>query len=133
MKSTNIYYPDPKPRKPIRISIKHLIQQQMENNIKFETNVWASGTHLVGYIDLTYADIVSVLGEDEGGADKSLAMWSIKFEDGQIATIYDYKNYGWNKEDITHWHIGGNDDKVLELVQKHSQGAALRTSSLSKD
>lgn len=117
-KQTNIYYPEPKPRKPIRISIKHLIQQQMETKIKFQTNVFASGTYLVGYIDLTYDDIVSVLGEDEGSDDKSLAQWSIKFDDGQIATIYDWKNYGWKKEDVTHWHIGGKSDRVLELVQK---------------
>lgn len=114
----NIYYDNPKPRKPIRISIKHLIQEKMENNIKFKTNINASGTSLVGYIDLTYDDIVSMLGEDEGSGDKTLAQWTIKFEDGQIATIYDWKNYGWNKEEVTHWHIGGKSDKVLELVQK---------------
>ena len=29
---SNIYYPKPKPRKPIRISIKHLIKQTTNTN-----------------------------------------------------------------------------------------------------
>ena len=48
--------------------------------------------------------------------DKTLAEWVIKGNDGTIATIYDYKNYGMRKEQISNWHIGGKSEKAVKLI-----------------
>lgn len=76
-----------------------------------------NGTCLQGYITIKYSEIVEVLGKPtmEDG-DKVTAEWSFKAYDGMVFTIYDYK------EDVTpksvySWHIGGQDPKVLKLVQ----------------
>jgi hypothetical protein len=52
------------------------------------------------------------------------AEWEIEFEDGKVATIYNYKdgkNYngksGLPKRKITDWHIGGYSKDVMERVQ----------------
>jgi hypothetical protein len=54
------------------------------------------GTSLMGYCDAntTYAELVACFGEPETDIDgeKVDAEWCIKFEDGTIATIYNYKN-----------------------------------------
>jgi len=34
--------------------------------------------------------------------------WDIKFDNGVRATIYDYKQYGLQPEDIDYWSVGGN-------------------------
>lgn len=88
--------------------------------VKFKTGVDASGTSLCGYITITHAELVRVLGKGEGPADKTLDEWSIKGEvDGEevIATIYDWKNYGMSVQRITDWHIGGKSEKALELIK----------------
>ena len=77
----------------------------------------SGGTHLQGYIGIPYATIASKLGYPTyTDGDKTLAEWVLKGEDGTIANIYDYKNYGMRKEDITHWHIGGKSEKAVELI-----------------
>lgn len=87
---------------------------------KFKTGADASGTSLIGYINIPHAEIVAVLGKGEGGGDKTLDEWAIEGEvDGEkvVATLYDWKNYGMVAENITDWHIGGNDKKALDLIR----------------
>ncbi|KKM06005.1 hypothetical protein LCGC14_1748340 [marine sediment metagenome] len=85
------------------------------------------GTSLQGYIDISYAKLVDMLGEAAEHYDnyKSDAQWVVLFGSGQIATIYNYKdgrNYmgpdGKAKEDIRNWHIGG---KTKDVLQKMSE------------
>ena len=88
---------------------------------------FGSGTHLQGHITCTYKDIVKVFGEpNESDGYKSDAGWDIKWDDGTVSTIYNWKN-GPNYigrgtiEDIDEWNIGGHDltaanDMVLELI-----------------
>ncbi len=92
-----------------------------------------SGGGLKGSIDISYAELVAVLGEPLAefyDTIKSDADWCIHFGSGQVATIYNYKdgrNYkglgGKDKEDIRDWHIGGKSQAVLrkmsELFPKH--------------
>ena len=75
------------------------------------------GTSLQGEMDISYDEIVAKLGEPTSNGDgyKVDAEWSLKFEDGTIATIYNYKtgpNYDFNEgcevADIRDWHIGGS-------------------------
>lgn len=78
-----------------------------------------------GCISATYAKLVEAFGEPmEGDQKKVDAIWVIKFEDDTIATIYNYKdgkNYlgevGREVEEITYWHVGGHDEKVVAMIQ----------------
>jgi len=89
------------------------------------------GTSLDGYVTRTLAEMVEAFGEPhrhvEGG-DKTDAEWVLRFDDGTIATIYNYKdgkNYlgdeGLAVEDIAEWHIGGlhtRRGRATELVHQ---------------
>ena len=89
------------------------------------TNV--NGTHLQGYINASYDMLTEALGYplEEGFDDmKSDAEWTIEFDDGAVATIYNWKNgknylgaNGLNLCDMTQWNIGGRSEEVLARVQ----------------
>lgn len=84
-----------------------------------------NGTFLVGEINADYNTLVSAFGEPAEGIDKIDVTWKIKFSDGTIATIYNYKdgkNYlgesGMATEKITNWHIGGKSSKAFSCVEE---------------
>jgi len=104
----------------------------MQSNtiMKFETgdHIYVGGTSLQGQIEIGYNQLVRILGEptfETSGDGKVLAEWYLKFEDGTVATIYDWKNYGRKVEYITDWHIGGFNKTAVELV-KEVLGNAVR-------
>ena len=83
-------------------------------------------THLQGCITATYAQLVSTFGEPlkEGFDDyKCDAEWVVQFEDGTVATIYNWKNGinycgsedGIPTEQITDWRIGGHSNLAVEV------------------
>lgn len=83
------------------------------------------GTHLQGYIDAKYNELISLFGQPhDSDGYKVDAEWDIQFADGTVATIYNYKNgknycgsSGTRKQDITHWHIGGFTKQAVNNVQ----------------
>lgn len=84
--------------------------------VTISDDIGACGTSLQGILNISYGEIVAKLGEptSDGDGYKVDAEWTLEFEDGTIATIYNYKtgpNYNgsgdWNVEDIRAWHIGG--------------------------
>lgn len=87
------------------------------------------GTHLLDTITTTYDRIVEVFGDPTIGpdadGDKTTCEWHIKFADGTIATIYDWKLRDTNYGDYG-WHIGGHRRealwKVQELLLAHRRG-----------
>ena len=93
-------------------------------------NSLSVGTSFVGEINnIYYSDIVDVLGEPlpEGLFDdyKIDAEWIILFDDGSVATLYNWKNgknyngdYGYETDEIYEWNIGGHSDAVVELVKQ---------------
>lgn len=91
-----------------------------------ETNVNAGGTSLQGYVSVSYHELLSKFGEPTvGDAYKIDAEWEILFDDGKVATIYNWKdgkNYngpdGLDVRYITNWHIGGRDKEVVSRVQE---------------
>ena len=97
-----------------------------------ESGPYVTSTSLQGYIDISYAELVEMLGEPIGDDGYKVdAEWAILFGSGQVATIYNYKdgrNYmgdeGLDKEDIRDWHIGGKSataiKKVSELFPNHN-------------
>lgn len=83
-------------------------------------DIQVSGTGFQGYIYIPYEKLVKKLGNDAGSGDKTQAEWFIQGEvNGKTitATIYDWKNYGFNVENITEWHIGGFDADALKLIR----------------
>jgi len=88
------------------------------------------GSSVVGYINCDYAKLVKVFGEQsDNDGFKVDAEWCLKFADGTIATIYNWKdgkNYqgpdGLDIEYITHWHVGGFDGLAVQRVKEAIYG-----------
>ena len=90
-----------------------------------ETKIDTSGTYLLDCINVSFYKLVEKLGTRSDFYDdyKSDAEWQIVFEDGLVASIYNYKdgvNYlgedGILTKDIRDWHIGGKSEKVVERI-----------------
>lgn len=88
----------------------------------------AGGTCLQGRITTTYQKLVHRFGEPtcEGDAYKVQAEWCLRFEDGTVATIYDWKEgdaycgpgQGRPAQAVTDWHIGGHNDNAVRRVRE---------------
>ena len=74
-------------------------------------------TALMGYVNTTYARLVEVFGQPINGSGdgKVNSEWIIKFNNGEVATIYNYKT-GTTPTDDYDWHIGGNKKWVVAAV-----------------
>lgn len=87
--------------------------------------VYIEGSHLIGTITAKYQELVDLFGQPHGSDGyKSDAEWNVRFEDGTVAAIYNWKdgkNYcgeqGIPTEQITHWHIGGVSSAATDRVQ----------------
>ena len=96
--------------------------------MKYKTeNVNTGGTSLQGEITCDYNKLVELFGEPSGSDGyKSDAEWEIEFEDGVVATIYNWKdgkNYcgedeGLDVEDIRNWHVGGFSKTAFTNILK---------------
>jgi hypothetical protein len=87
------------------------------------------GTCLQGYLNMPFSRLVAVLGEPgEGDGYKVAFEWQLRFDDGTVATIYDYKVSSlyddesaptpetMRTNEFSDWHVGGNSKRALELV-----------------
>lgn len=83
--------------------------------MKFTKDTDANGTSLQGYMTAYYHQLVEVFGEPEGGGDKTTVEWCLEFEDGTVATIYDWKEYETPMGSYR-WHIGGKDGMAVGAV-----------------
>ena len=94
----------------------------------FHDDIDVNGTSLQGHVSCGYEDIVRCFGEPidlhtlvtDGKVDVE---WVIRFEDGTVATIYNWKNgpaycgeAGTPVEAIRYWNIGGKSYKARDLV-----------------
>lgn len=86
-----------------------------------------SGTSFQGEVEADYYAIRKLFWEPTlGDGYKVDAQWKIKFSDGTIATIYNWKNgrsyigrHGTATTKIIHWHVGGFSPRAFELVKAH--------------
>lgn len=95
--------------------------------MKFEkTNPNASGTSLSNYIDASYAELVELFGSpsyDETSSDDKVDVeWVLANEEGQVVTIYNWKDYDGGTRARTassyRWHIGSRGGiESLELIE----------------
>lgn len=98
--------------------------------MKFKThndgNVNSGGTSLQGYVTSPYEKLKELFGKPTKGDEYKIdAEWELEFEDGTVATIYNWKsgkNYlgkrGTPTVHITEWNIGGNSERAVELVKE---------------
>jgi len=84
-----------------------------------------NGTHRQGYVDANYAQLLGKLGKPhDGDGYKTDWEWSILFEDGTVATIYNWKsgpNYGYydvGPGQIKTWNVGGHCNQAYENVRR---------------
>lgn len=83
------------------------------------------GTSLQGRIDATHKELCAIFGQPHGGDGYKVdAEWNVRFGDGTIATVYNWKdgkNYngedGTPVEQIKEWHVGGHDLKAFERIE----------------
>jgi hypothetical protein len=94
--------------------------------MKFKKAGWeaVNGTSLKGSVYTTYADLVETFGEPEAGGDKTTVEWALRFEDGTVATIYDWKTYATPMGPYD-WHIGGKSKMAEVRVTQALQQTAL--------
>lgn len=104
-------------------------------NVEISRDVDINMTAYEGQFDMSYAALCALIGpptEMGSGDDKVDVTWQLKFGDGTIASIYNYKDGPaytgeGSIEDLTDWHIGGHNsraaDLVLELVNSVKTGA----------
>lgn len=98
----------------------HLLKHKTHNQLY----VRIDGTHLQGEIKCSYTMIKKAFGKpSEGDGYKTDAEWDILFDDGLVATIYNYKNgrnylgkKGTPKTRIENWHVGGRDQGIIARV-----------------
>lgn len=83
--------------------------------MKFTTNADANGTSLQGYVTAYYHELVELFGQPEGPGDKVTAEWCLEFEDGTVATIYDWKEYE-TPMGRYNWHVGGTSKAAVWAV-----------------
>jgi hypothetical protein len=71
-------------------------------------------------VGTNYTRLVEVFGNPTEGPnanidDKVTCEWCLEFEDGTMATIYDWKE--WNTPMSEHrWHIGGKSFAAVERI-----------------
>lgn len=92
-----------------------------------QTTVNIDGTFLQGHITCDYKTLTKVFGFPlQRGFDnyKTDAEWRVKFEDGTVASIYNWKNghnylgtAGTPVTKITDWNVGGRDKHTVDRVQ----------------
>ena len=108
--------------------------------MNYETSTdWSKAreTCLRGHVDTSYERLRSLFGEPDGWDQyKTSTHWIILFEDGMVATIYDYKDTTlYSPDELSpkalralksyDWHIGGTADSVVDRIQELVTGERL--------
>lgn len=90
-------------------------------------------THLIGGVQTTRRVLEKAFGapthSDPSGDGKVTTEWILKFEDGTVATIYDWKRYEMGApalDEREDWHIGGRDMAASNAVLAVLEDVAAR-------
>jgi|Laugrespbdmm15sd_2_1035082.scaffolds.fasta_scaffold174599_1 hypothetical protein len=88
----------------------------MTFTFKNNPSAYTNGSCLQGYIETTYDELVNMFGEPtELKGDKTNVEWVIRFSDGTVASIYDWK-LSENPTGVYKWHIGGMSQRAVTCV-----------------
>ena len=88
--------------------------------MKFTNDANVNMTSYKGSLTTPYGQLIQVFGEPDHGPndldlDKITCEWMLKFEDGTIATIYDWKT-GRTPMGQYEWHIGGHSSDAVDRI-----------------
>jgi len=91
-----------------------------------DSEIETDETSLQGNIGAGYSLLCKLFGQPHASdGHKSDAGWDIEFEDGTIATIYNWKNGknycgsdGYDTQKITSWNVGGYDINVFHRIKR---------------
>ena len=81
-----------------------------------------NGTSLQGYIQATRAQLVRVFGpplDYSSDEEKVTTEWHLRFADGTVCTIYDWKRYSAGAplpNELVAWHVGSTCFAGVGLV-----------------
>jgi hypothetical protein len=99
----------------------------MKNSFINSKEIEICGTSFIDEINVPYKKLVETFGKETHGMSgdyKCQCEWSLKFSDGTVATIYDWKSNkkycgksGISKTKNTNWHIGGFNETASLLVK----------------
>ena len=92
------------------------------------------GTSLKGRVQCRVEDLVSTFGQPSvvfPPEEKVTKEWCIRFDDGSVTTIYDWKRYeqGTPKRgELYGWHVGGaHDSEPSDVVDRVHQMLVAKT------
>jgi len=77
-------------------------------------------------IKATILQLTDILGEPVMGGieDKVTHEWEAETDEGDIFTVYDWKEYrGINKDEIIDWHIGAHSLSISQTAKKEIETA----------
>ena len=91
-------------------------------NFEEANGIEVNGSSYRGVVNTTYEKLVTVFGPPQEGPhdrtlDKITCEWRLRFEDGDIVTIYDWKETDTPMGEYER-HVGGFRSTALEKVTK---------------
>ena len=97
----------------------------MEFKTGNDLDTTGTGSSLQGYVTTTRSALIETFGmptfTTDEDSEKVTTEWIIKFQDGTIATIYDWKRYEEGApalNEVYDWHIGGYTKVAVSRVQE---------------
>lgn len=83
-------------------------------------------------INCSVSTLRKVLGEpaydNNDGEDKTNFEWFMETNDGDVFTVYDWKEYrSINENEIIEWHIGGHKSEVTEQAKREIREAIAKS------
>lgn len=108
----------------------------LRNPQSFTSDADINFTSYKGYIMTTYQELCDVFGPPDDGpndleADKVTCCWRLKFADGTVASIYDWKT-GSTPFGEYDWHIGGHNIKAVNRVKTAMRSVRVDSISIEK-
>ena len=108
----------------------------LRNPQSFTSDADINMTSYKGYIVTNYQELCEVFGPPDDGpndldADKVTCCWRLKFADGTVASIYDWKT-GSTPFGEYDWHIGGHNIKAVNRVKTAMRSVRVDSISIEK-
>jgi len=83
-------------------------------------------------INCSVSTLKKVLGEPQyecnDGSDKVNFDWTMETDEGDVFTVYDWKEYrSLNENEMIEWHIGGMSKQVTEQARREIREAIAKS------
>ena len=83
-------------------------------------------------IKCSVSTLTKVLGEPDysgnDGEDKVNFEWNMETDNGDVFTVYDWKEYrSLNENEMIQWHIGGTDRTITEQAAREIRNAIAKS------